>query len=179
MTPAQTAQMTQTSGYSSSSKGVPKQIQKVGQIHQVIKTVQVDLELNCTCEAKRIVILSSVLCSTSTLHKEQSFSWSNMISPRSGHGHLTVPIAVVMCGTQVELICDGQMNPWLTIFGWPEDAGKARYAALEKQERGHSKLHKDNDTIIFNVRHLVEQPVANYTHTFVVANMEIKEEMKK
>lgn len=89
-----------------------------------------------------------------------------MISPRSGHGQLTVPIAVVMCGTQVELICDGQMNPWLTIFGWTEDAGKAKYAALEKQERGHSKLHKDNDTIICNVRPVVGQQWQTiYTHT--------------
>lgn len=59
-------------------------------------------------------------------------------------------MAAVTCGTQVGLICDGQMNPWLMIFGWTEDAGKARCAALEKQEKDHSKLHKDRDTIICN-----------------------------
>lgn len=51
MTPAQTAESINISGYSSSSKGVSKQIQEVGQIDQVTKTVRVDLALNCTCEA--------------------------------------------------------------------------------------------------------------------------------
>lgn len=84
MTPAQTAEPINISGYSSSSKGVSKQIQEVGQIDQVTKTVRVDLALNCTCEAippkKQIIILSSVLCSTSTLHKHNSLchgpTWS-------------------------------------------------------------------------------------------------------
>lgn len=42
------------------------------------------------------------------------------------------------------------MNPWLIIFGSTEDAGKARYAALEKQVKDYSKLHKNNDIITYD-----------------------------
>lgn len=41
------------------------------------------------------------------------------------------------------------MNPRLITSGWTEDAGKARCAALEKQEN-RSELHEDNDTITCN-----------------------------
>lgn len=73
-----------------------------------------------------------------------------MISPRNDNRCLTAPVAAATSGTQVELISNGQMNLWLIIFGWTGGAGKARYAALEKQEKGHGKFHKDNDTIICN-----------------------------
>lgn len=75
-------------------------------------------------------------CSTSTLHKHNSLCYGPTWSVQEMTTDLWQFQSSRWLVGKVDLICDGQMNPWLILLGWTEDAGKAKYEALEKREKG-------------------------------------------
>lgn len=141
MAPTETAEMIKISGHNRSVSTVrwsrDASSHKDSASGFKVKQHLVNMSSISLPPAKNSWLLCPVFfCSTSTLHEQNSLCYG---PPWSVQEMTTDPWQFQSSRrlvSKVDLICDGQMNPWLILLGWTEDDGKAKYEALEKQEMG-------------------------------------------